>query len=213
MEISKVKKVDSNDYNKKNRNDEEKTSIDKLKKVYIIGFFVISLLGTFLHFAYDISGGNILVSLISAVNESVWEHIKIAVVPVYLYGIIEYLVLVRNKKNNSSHSNSYNLFFLIVLRAAIITFIIPVIYYIYTAILKRHIFMIDIFIFYIAIFIAQIVSYNFVKRKYSKISEKISKQIAIIIILLFALFTFVTPNFEIFRDETTNTYGIFRNKY
>ena len=44
----------------------------------VIGIIFISLIGTLLHFMYEWSGHNKVVSLFAAVNESTWEHIKIA---------------------------------------------------------------------------------------------------------------------------------------
>ena len=41
----------------------------------VIGIIFISLIGTLLHFMYEWSGHNKVVSLFAAVNESTWEHI------------------------------------------------------------------------------------------------------------------------------------------
>lgn len=43
------------------------------------------LVGSLLHFAYDWSGHNKVVAVFAAVNESYWEHIKIAFWPVLLW--------------------------------------------------------------------------------------------------------------------------------
>ena len=44
----------------------------------VIAIIFISVIGTLLHFMYEWSGHNKVVSLFAAVNESTWEHIKIA---------------------------------------------------------------------------------------------------------------------------------------
>ena len=46
-----------------------------------ISILVISIIGTFAHFLYDWSNHNKIVGLFAAVNESTWEHIKIALTP------------------------------------------------------------------------------------------------------------------------------------
>lgn len=51
-----------------------------------IGFIVISIVGTLLHFLYEMSGHNKIVAIFAAVNESTWEHIKIALTPTF-YGV------------------------------------------------------------------------------------------------------------------------------
>ena len=50
-----------------------------------ISIIIISLIGTISHFLYDISNHNKFVGLFSAVNESTWEHIKIALTPALLW--------------------------------------------------------------------------------------------------------------------------------
>ena len=41
------------------------------------GFAVATFGGTILHFLYDWTGGSILVSPFSGINESTWEHMKL----------------------------------------------------------------------------------------------------------------------------------------
>lgn len=47
----------------------------------LLGFALIVLLGTALHYTYALSGECWLVGVFSAMNESVWEHLKLAVWP------------------------------------------------------------------------------------------------------------------------------------
>src|SRR5690625_180398 len=48
----------------------------------------LSFVGSLLHFTFDWTGHNRLAAIFSAVNESYWEHIKIAIWPVVLLQII-----------------------------------------------------------------------------------------------------------------------------
>lgn len=50
--------------------------------------FLIWISGTLLHFAYELSGRNALVSLFAPINESVWEHYKLAFWPLVAAGLI-----------------------------------------------------------------------------------------------------------------------------
>lgn len=45
----------------------------------------LAVVGSLLHFAYDWSGHNRIVAVFAAVNESYWEHIKIAFWPVFAW--------------------------------------------------------------------------------------------------------------------------------
>lgn len=48
----------------------------------------LGLLGSLLHFVFDWTGHNRFAAIFSAVDESYWEHIKIAVWPVALVQLI-----------------------------------------------------------------------------------------------------------------------------
>ncbi|HNU23751.1 MAG TPA: DUF6512 family protein, partial [Mesotoga sp.] len=47
----------------------------------VLGFFFVFFFGVLLHMVYGWSEGNAIVGLISPVNESIWEHLKMLFVP------------------------------------------------------------------------------------------------------------------------------------
>lgn len=57
-----------------------------MTSLLVIQFFFISVLGTLLHFAYDWSKHCFLFSIIGAVNESTWEHLKMGMFP-FFFGL------------------------------------------------------------------------------------------------------------------------------
>ncbi|MFY9422886.1 MAG: DUF6512 family protein [Bacilli bacterium] len=59
------------------------------KNIYY-GVVFISLLGSLFHFLYDLSGKAIFVGLIAPVNESVFEHLKLAFFPTLLWWALLY---------------------------------------------------------------------------------------------------------------------------
>ena len=59
-----------------------------MKRKGLWGFLFVSVLGTVLHFLYEWSGENTLAALVSGVNESVWEHMKLLFVPVFLWLVL-----------------------------------------------------------------------------------------------------------------------------
>ena len=65
----------------------------------LVGMVFIIILGSMLHFTFEWSGFQAIVGVFSAVNESVWEHLKIAFWPTILYAIFEYRYL--NQKTNN----------------------------------------------------------------------------------------------------------------
>ncbi|MHB1430844.1 MAG: DUF6512 family protein [Streptosporangiaceae bacterium] len=63
------------------------------RRLVVAGGAVIVIAGVLLHFAYGWSGRNGLVGLVSPVNESVWEHTKLLVIPVVAVGVAEVVLL------------------------------------------------------------------------------------------------------------------------
>jgi hypothetical protein len=57
----------------------------------LVGTVFMIILGSILHFTFEWSGGNPVVGAFSAVNESVWEHLKLAFWPALLFMLIEYI--------------------------------------------------------------------------------------------------------------------------
>ena len=53
------------------------------------GFLFTAVLGTFLHFFFDLTGGSVVAALISAVNESIFEHMKLIYYPMLLFALLQ----------------------------------------------------------------------------------------------------------------------------
>jgi len=87
--------------------------------------------------------------------------------------------------------------------------IIPIVFYSYTAITGKNIFVVDISTFIVAVIIGQLSSYKLLT--YKKLSENLNRVSLIALVLLglvFMLFTFYPPQLPIFRDPNTGKYGI-----
>jgi hypothetical protein len=166
----------------------------------LVGMIFIIILGSVLHFTFEWSGGNSAVGVFSAVNESVWEHLKLVFWPALLFMFIEYVPL-KKKTNNFALAKTVGVYLAI--------FIIPIIFYSYTAITGKSIFLIDISTFVIAVIIGQISSYKLLMHK--KLPESFDRTSLVLLVLLgiaFVSFTFYPPQLPIFRDPNTGKYGI-----
>ena len=62
---------------------------NKLMIYEIFSIIFILFLGVILHFTYKLSNYNVILSIFSSVNESTWEHIKIALTPTLLWGLVD----------------------------------------------------------------------------------------------------------------------------
>ncbi len=171
----------------------------KVLVLEIAGTLFIIFLGTALHFAFDFSGRNLLVGSFSAVNESVWEHLKLPFWPSLFWMLIEMYPL-RKAVSNFFAAKAIGTVGMIV--------IIPAVFYTYTA-FTEEILVVDIATFMIAVIVGQIMSYRlFRKGEPSNRIELISLIVIALLAIVFIAFTFYPPHISIFQDSNTHQYGI-----
>lgn len=163
------------------------------------GFTVTSFLGTMLHFLYDWLGKVTWIAPFSAVNESTWEHMKLLFWPMFIFSIIQSFFFKERKD-----------FWCVKLKTIILGLtLIPAIFYTYTGVIGKSPDWINIAIFFVSAAIAYIYEARiFTSQNTSCRYKKLALLLICIIALLFVLFTFITPEINIFRDPLTNTYGI-----
>lgn len=170
----------------------------------LFGVIFISVIGTLLHFTYGWSNEFKPLALISAVNESTWEHLKIAFWPALIYSIFEY----------EHVSNSTNNF--LVAKAAcllVIPLSIIIMFYTYTKILGHNLLFIDISIFILSIVLGQIVNYKLLTMtELPFVFTVLAVFIIALLIVQFSLFTFFPPRLFLFRDPVYGDYGIYTTK-
>lgn len=182
--------------------EEKNEEIKRYKKISVVGFIVISLIGTLLHFTFNLSGKNILVGIFSAVNESVWEHLKIAVMPIFIWVIIE-LVILKYRPDNFWTS--------VFSKAIFVMFSITAFHYAYVYLFYSHSLVYSLVIYYVSLAIAQYIGYKIILGKKVKVGiEEKCKYAVIVIFMAFFVFTFFPLRLDIFKDKATNTYGILK---
>ncbi len=166
----------------------------------MLGIVFVSLLGTFLHFAFELSGKMKLVGTIAAVNESVWEHLKIAFWPALIYAVFEYPFL-KGRAGNYLIAKATGI--------CLMPITIAVFFYSYTTAIGHHVLPIDIIIFVVAIAIGQFVSYSIlVTKQVPRWLNMLGLAVLVALVGAFVMFTFLPPQLLIFRDSITGTYGI-----
>lgn len=159
---------------------------------------IISIFGTLSHFLYEISGHNKFVALFAAVNESTWEHIKIALTPSLLWGLYDGFV----------YGSNPNYFPAKTLSLMTIIIVIPVVFYTYKELLGKSIIFIDISLFYIAIVCSQFVFEYFINLPPMPfIFEYLSVVGLFIIFGCYMVFTLQPVENFIFKDPITKKYG------
>ena len=165
----------------------------------IVGTLFIIFLGTALHFTFASSGNNPIVGSFSAVNESVWEHLKQPFWPSVFWLLIIMYPL---------RSTIGNFFSAKAIGVGLMLLIIPVVFYSYT-VFTKEILAVDIATFMIAVLVGQIVSFRLYKQeKESRLIQVVAIAFIISLAIIFITFTFHPPHLSIFMDSETGHYGI-----
>lgn len=159
------------------------------KKINIISFFVISVLGTVMHFIYEITNKNKIAGLISPINESIWEHQKLLFFPSLIVLAVVYFTMNEKPKN-----------YIQAMTLGIISGILTVvtIFYLYSGALGFSLTWVDITIYYIGVFVTILVANTVIKNGFLEKYRSLCLILIVVISLLFFIFTFYPPKISLF---------------
>lgn len=164
----------------------------------IISVVIISVVGTISHFLYDISKHNKFIGLFSAVNESTWEHIKIALTPTLLWSLVDGFI----------YGEEPNYFLAKFVSLLTVILLMPLLFYGYQIFTKKDIVKFDILIFYIVIISSQLAFYFIINA--SSIDFIFSYLSCVGIFILFGgylIHTTLPAKSFIFKDPISKKYG------
>lgn len=165
------------------------------------GFLFVCAAGTALHFLYQWSGESVAAAPFAAVNESVWEHMKLLFWPMLLWAGAERAVL-----------GGYSRGFWPAKALGILLglALIPALYYTYTGALGVSVMWVDIAIFFVAAAAAFLAETRMLARDWRCRGGARASALVLLLLLsaAFVLCTFVPPRFPLFRDPVTGFYGL-----
>jgi len=166
----------------------------------LIGIAVISVVGSALHFLFELSGEWPPVGVIAAVNESVFEHLKLTFWPTVVYAAATYALLRKSAKN-------------FIIAKTVAVYVMPVtiivLFYGYTTLTGIESVIIDILIFIVAVAVGQLVSYRMlIMERLPQWLKWLSMVFLVILAVIYGLFTFYPPHVDFFMDSATGSYGI-----
>lgn len=165
----------------------------------LVGFSVVSLLGTLLHFLYDWTGSTVA-ALFSGVNESTWEHMKLLFFPLFLFAIVESFYVGKEHKN----------YWCIKLKGTLLGLsTIPMIFYTLRGAFGTTPDWVNIGIF----FVAAAVAFLYETRQFRKGSmpctaSKWALAALCLIAVAFWIFTFRPPEIPLFQDPIDGSFGL-----
>ena len=165
----------------------------------LLGFGVTSLGGTLLHFLYEWTNENMAAAIVSGVNESTFEHIKLIFWPMFVFSLVQRFFF-----------KEYNNFWCVKLTGILTGCIaIPILFYTYNGIFGRSPDWLNITIFFVSAFIAYFTEIRlFHKERFKNCSGITAFLILCIVGVLFICFTFYPPAIPFFADPLTGEYGI-----
>jgi hypothetical protein len=176
--------------------------VKSLLKWELWGIAFIFFVGSALHFLFEATGQWPPAGAIAAVNESVWEHLKLTFWPALVWGLLEYR-LQKEAQKNFWWAKALGIYAMPITIAAI--------FYTYTAIVGHSILVVDIATFGLAAAVGQLISYKIIAGKVIPFWLNFAGIILLICLgSAYILFTYITPHWHIFLDEGANGYGILK---
>jgi len=163
------------------------------------GFIFTVTLGTLLHFAYSLAGRAVWLAPVATVNESVWEHLKLAFWPVVLYAVFQW---------STMRPEATRLLPAKAVAAYVGPVVIVVLHYGYRVFVPKSMVWLDILIFVVAAATAHYAAYLV----FTALSRQICHAtLALVMILILSAafwhFTFRPPHPPPFRDPVGGGYG------
>jgi small-conductance mechanosensitive channel len=175
-----------------------------LEITILLSFLFTSIFGVIFHFAHQRFPKSLVVHIFCPVNESVWEHSKLTFSPMLIAGIFQAFAI------NDFYSN---LFFSILISVVLGIVLMPLIYYPIRRLLKKEILWVSISIFYVVVISAYLLEYFMLKNQIALTNpnaEFLSLCLLFVIVLFYAVLTFLPPRLGIFKDTVKKKYGDFR---
>ncbi len=172
----------------------------KAETTLFFSFIISVILGTLFHFAFEYTGGNQILGAFVPVNESIWEHLKLILLPSIIVGIMEYFIF---GKYFSGYFGAKGI-------ATVIGMLFVLVgYYTYSGILGTDFAIANILLFIGGTALTSILTYLFTfKSNFNDTVSIIGILIITVLLIAFMTFTFNPPMLELFRDPLSGDFGI-----
>ncbi|MDX1580193.1 MAG: DUF6512 family protein [Alphaproteobacteria bacterium] len=177
-----------------------KTPDKAFRLIVLCGVPVIFVAGALLHFALEWSGYWRPLAIFAAVNESVWEHLKIAVWPAFFWGLVEWSALRRNLSHFWAAKTAGLL---------VMPLVITGLFYSYTSLTGANYLAVDIGTFFLAIAAGQVVTWRLIRAPApGRVLRLLAGIILGLLLAAFCSLTYLPPHHPLFLDSNTGEYGL-----
>lgn len=171
-------------------------------QIVIIESIAVTVIGALSHFVYNFSGRNKFVAFFAAVNESTWEHVKLALTGLFVCTLADIWFLGSNPNYWLARSLSF----------VVPVIVIPALFYGYCKLLKskKALLPFDIVIFAVASVLASLAFAGVLQLPtVGMIGGVISVIIGVVVLAAYLLLTrFPLKNNFLFKDPVTGKYGM-----
>jgi uncharacterized membrane protein len=169
-----------------------------LRRLETVGAVAVIVTGVLLHFAYGWSGGSRLVAAVAPANESVWEHLKLVLIPVLALGAVEARWVADRRR----------LWWAKLVEVLAASGFVVAFFYTYTGALGVHSMVaVDIASFLAAVAGGQWLSYRIITATGRPAPLAVSVLALGLLVVGFGVLTFKPPHVPLFQEVSTGTYG------
>lgn len=163
-----------------------------------LGFLFIFSTSMLFHYVDDLVKPNKFTDLLSINNDSIWENLKVVILPTILWTFIELPAIFKN--NNLLIAKTSQILVSIALIFAI--------YYSARAIIKKDNKALKLISVFIATAVGALVSYLILSiNTILVINTYITICILVGYIIIYILLTYIPPKIKLFKDNKKNIYG------
>ncbi|MBQ7999639.1 MAG: hypothetical protein IJ298_00285 [Ruminococcus sp.] len=170
------------------------------KKLEAAGGIVVFAIASFLHFLFELTGESVLGALLGAVNESVWEHLKIFAIAYLIWAVVE-LLWAQPPLKAFVWAKAVGVYALCISIAGF--------FYLYTGLLGKSVLIVDLLSGLVFSFLAHYISYKLTVSCRNRGQFFYTGLMLLFLMLVMILcFTYYPPEADLFRDPVTGEYGV-----
>lgn len=175
-----------------------------LKRNLVLGVLFVTILSGPAHFALDWIGRNQLAAILLPVNESVWEHLKLIYLPATLWILGSWLFW--KKRRPGFDSGRWLLAGAASMLIALLFML--VFFYTYTGAFGIESFLLDVLSLPAGLALGQAMAWHILRYARPRSWHRAAALgVFLLLLIVFAVFTFRAPVIPLFRDRPTGTYG------
>ncbi len=164
-----------------------------IRKIEITACIAACILGVLFHFVYDWTGKNPAAAAFFPVNESTWEHLKLVFFPIMILSFGEYFFLQPSQRERFWQAKLVS-----ALTGMALTVIL---FYTYTGVYGKNVDFLNIMLYFLSMAAAYVLSYSWINSgRKGILPESVSYVCFLLLILVFAIFTFYPPDIGLFRE-------------